>query len=197
MTAATYEGSSMAKRWRPPPMSETGSQPETGTPKITLDEKVVRKMLQVNPAMRDGRTTFQVKRDMEGGQPVRAHDGPSTRRAPFAAHSVAPPTSGAPKSSGAKGELEETIGFFIKGKAAGFGRELAVIDDQRRALDAEEQEIKAKLQRQMASFISMLDEKVIAMHAVSVLSRHLDFLGQLGLTPAQLLEMARKARTSP
>ncbi len=182
---ARAEGGSVSKRWRPPPMNEAAG--ESKTPKVTLDEKVVRKMLQINPAMRDGRTTFQVKKDMEGGQAVRVD-----KEAPVS--SSATPTA-TPAVSGTKSDLDETIGFFMKGKGAEVQEQLSDLGARRAALEAQEQDLRAQFTADVAKFLSMLDPKIVAMHGVTALSLHKDLLTQLGLTPAAVLEAVRKSRS--
>lgn len=170
----------MAKRWQPPPMNEAGG--ESDAPKVTLDEKVVRKILQINPAMRDGRTTFQVKKDMEAGQSVRT--GPEAVAAP-----VTPPAAG-----GTRSELDDTIGFFMRGKGKELGEKLGDLGARRAALEEEERAVRAQFTADVAAFLAMLDPKIVAMHAVTALSKHKDLLGKVGLTPAAVLEQVRKSR---
>ncbi len=162
------------RRWQPPPMD---SEPPSS--KVRLDEKVVRKALQVNPALRAGRTTGQVKRDLEAGQAVRTEP------------SAAPVASGSSKS-----ELDDTLGFFIRGKSEALASRLGEIAERKKALDAEEAAAKKELRDQLASFVALLDEATVAMHGVGALSKHKDFLAKLDVTPASLLEAARKGRKS-
>jgi hypothetical protein len=160
------------RRWRPPPMKN-----EEADPKVRLDEKVVRKMLQVNPAMRGGRTTAQVKRDLEGG-------GGAV---------VEKPASAVPVTS-TKAELDDALAFFIRGKAEKLSAELAAVAEKKKALDEEEAAAKRVVKEQLASFIALLDEGAVAMHGVTALSKHKELLAKLDLTPAALLDAARKAR---
>jgi len=174
----------MAKRWQPPPMNEPGA--DAGAPQVKVDEKVVRKMLQVNPAMRAGRTTFQVKRDLEGGQAVTTASERATTAAPRAA-SAAAPASG-------RTELDETLGFFLRGKEESFNQRLDELAARRRELESEEHAVRQALAAELAKFVSMLDDKVVALHGVAALSHHKSLLERLGVTPAQLLQEARRHR---
>lgn len=177
----------MAKRWQPPPMN---APDDTASPKVTLDEGVVRKMLQVNPELRDGRTTFQVKKDMEGGQSV-ATDG---RRATGEVRRSTGPQSAPPTPSTSKSELDDTVGFFMKGRTAELSEKLAALRAQRTALEEQERAVRDAFKTDLAKFVGMLDPQVVAMHGVSALSKHKAILDQVGLTPAQVLQEARKPR---
>lgn len=162
----------MARRFQPPPMEPQDED------KVTVDEQVVRKMLKVNPELRKGRTTFQVKKALEKGEPV----GGDERAAPEA-------PANEKRSDGH--ELAETVDFFVSGKATKLDATLADIDARRRALEAEEQRARAEMAEQVVSFVALLDDGAIAAHGKKALSRHADFLAQLGLTPASLLDKAR------
>lgn len=191
----------MAKRWRPPPMNEgsagSAGAPSSGssaTPKLTVDEKVVRKMLQVNPALRDGRTTAQVKRDIESGQAV-----PAAGRRPTGAPSMdapSPASSATPATNGPRGELDETLGLFMRGKAMDLQGRLDDIAGRRKQLEVEEQQVRATFCDELARFVAMLDPTVVATHGVAALSRHKAVLERFGVTPAEVLEAVRRARGS-
>ncbi|MEO1174953.1 MAG: hypothetical protein AAFX94_23300, partial [Myxococcota bacterium] len=58
----------MAKRWQPPPMGPKKTAEEEPAGAVKVDEQVVRNVLKVNPELRDGRTTFQVKKALERGE---------------------------------------------------------------------------------------------------------------------------------
>jgi len=156
-------------RWQPPPMKSAE------VTKVTIDERVVRKMLRVNPELRRGRTTFQVKRALEQGEPLRGDDE----------------SAGAQEARPAGSELKEAVGFFVSGKADKLRAKLADIDLRRRALEAEEQRVRVDMGEQVVAFVGLLDDGTVAVHGNRVLSSHADFLAQVGLTPAALLNKAR------
>lgn len=178
----------MAKRWRPPPMAQ---EPPADAPapakKVTVDEGVVRKMLQINPDLRDGRTTFQVKKDMESGQVVRT-DG---RRSNGELRST-PTSSAGGGGSTNKSELEDALSFFMKGKTQDLEAKRADIQARRRQLEEEERALREGLLQDVAKFLRMLDPTVVATHGVTALSKHKAILDQAGITPAQVLEAVRK-----
>jgi len=163
------------RRWQPPPMQQKSDKPES---KLSVDERVVRKMLKVNPDMRKGRTTFQVKKALEGGEAVGAKQAtPATTGSPPAA----------PAGKSTSTELQETIDFFVRGKSERLQALLNEVAEQRKSVDQHEQQGKAELAQQLQSFIKLLDEKAVATHGRSALAKHASFLKQLGLTPADLL----------
>lgn len=182
----------MAKRWQPPPMND---QPRgEASPKVTVDEKVVRKMLQVNPELRDGRTTFQVKRDMEQGQVVRTDGRRSSGSVTSRNAPPGSPLASAP-SGGTRQELDETLSFFIKSKRDALEKRLGELAAQRQALEQEEKTIRDSFAGDLAKFLAMLDPTIVAMHGVRALSAHQELLGLVGVTPSQLLETVRKRGT--
>ncbi|OGQ90037.1 MAG: hypothetical protein A2289_13645 [Deltaproteobacteria bacterium RIFOXYA12_FULL_58_15] len=176
-------------RWQPPPMND---QQPAGAKKLIVDEQVVRKMLQVNPALRKGRTTFQVKKAIERGDGL-------TREDSRTATSEAPRTFGqadardvAPRSDAQ--ELVETIDFFVRGKADKLKAGLDEIDARRRQLDAEEAQVRAKHCDQLISFFSLLDDGAVALNGKKALAKHSDFLAKVGLTSSTLLERINRTR---
>jgi hypothetical protein len=160
------------RRWQPPPMNPPPRPEAVSTP--TVDEKVVRKILQVNPTLRQGRTTAQVKKALERGEPA--------------------VPAGAAKGPVAAGELEDAMGFFLRGKSERLRDGLAGIAARRRALEQEEAELRTQLREQLAAFVSLLDAAAVDTHGARVLAKHHDFLGALSLTPASVLELARRGR---
>jgi len=139
-----------------------------------VDEKVVRKMLRVNPGMRHGRTTGEVKRDMEqtgtDSRTVRG-DSSKTRR-----H-----------------ELQDALGFFLRGKRATFELALTQVREQRAALDVAEAELKTRVLADVAGFLRMLDEGVVRRHGAACLLGHEDLLRSFGVSPDEILLDARGA----
>ncbi len=173
------------RRWQPPPMHPApGQGSTTAGPQVTVDEKVVRKMLQVNPVMRQGRTTFQVKKAIEAGG---ALTGGSAKE------STVPPAreEGAPKAAG---ELAETLGFFLRGKSDSLVATLADIGARRRALDVEEENARQAVREQVVGFVTLLDAAVVDKHGPAALALFADVLRQIDLSPSQLIEAVRRAR---
>jgi len=153
--------------------------------KVTVDEKVVRKMLAVNPAMRRGRTTQQVKRAFETGE------GVDTKTETTPAQTT--PASGAVVGSAGR-ELDDTIGFFVRGKADVLKAQLEELAARRKAIEAEEKQAKMTMREQMVAFLALLDGKEVDAHGPAALAKHAAFLAQLELTPTALLDQARKGR---
>ncbi|MBI5511678.1 MAG: hypothetical protein HY903_23220 [Deltaproteobacteria bacterium] len=170
------------RRWQPPPMELNVDQSSS---KVTVDEKVVRKMLAVNPSMRKGRTTFQVKKALERGESVAATDKSEVVATGASAHK---PTA----KPGA--ELQDAIDFFLNGKAKRLAEAEAELAAKRQALDAEAVRMRQELQEQVRSFISLLDLQTVAATGKAALGKHVDFLKAIDLTPAALVDAARKDR---
>ncbi|MEE8408259.1 MAG: hypothetical protein V3T05_01515 [Myxococcota bacterium] len=170
-------------RWRPPPMDE---KPAEAEPKVKVDEQVVRKMLKVNPDMRQGRTTFQVKKSLERGEPI----GTASSSEPAAAPAVQSGPASAAQSGSGK-ELQDTIDFFVRGKTAALDEKLDAVSARRQALDDEEKTLRDEMAKQLVSFVSLLDDKTVATHGRSALAKHSALLAKVGLDVALLLGKAK------
>ena len=168
------------RRWQPPPM-----EPEKKS-KVTVDEKVVRKMLVVNPTLRKGRTTFQVKKALERGEGIVAREAPSD--VALSSGSSTPATASLSR------ELGDTIDFFVRGKAERWKEKLAAFAAERKAVDEAQEQARTELRGQIESFISLLDDKAVAVAGRAALAKHAVLLKELGLTPQSLLDAARKGK---
>ncbi|MEK7705298.1 MAG: hypothetical protein AAB426_10090 [Myxococcota bacterium] len=165
-----------SRRWQPPPL-EVATPAAQPTP--TVDEQVVRKMLKVNPDMRKGRTTQQVKRALERGEAIGG--------------APAQPATSVLAASDPARELAETLGFFLRGKTEALRRALADIDARRRELVAQEQRERAMRRAEIVAFVHLLDRDAIARHGATALGGHAALLGELGVTPRELLEDVRRS----
>lgn len=172
------------RRWRPPSMSPEAKQAD---PKVKVDEQVVRKMLKVNPDMRKGRTTFQVKKALESGESLAASD--STVALASSGHLATSPTPTLAGGSAAS-ELQETIDFFVRGKADKLEELLVAFAERRRALDQEESAAREELVGHVVAFVGLLDEKAVTSRGRKALAKHAEFLKKLGLTPVDVLARA-------
>jgi hypothetical protein len=158
--------------WQAPSMSAPSST------KTKVDEKVVRTLLRVNPDLRRGRTTGQIKRALEAGESL--------------AFGVVNKSAGRPAVLSS--ELADTIGFFLRGKAERLRADLESIAARRRALDEEAARLGHDTREQLARFVGLLDGREVDEKGPAALAEHRDLLKAVGLTPTQLLELAKKAR---
>lgn len=142
--------------------------------KPKVDEQVVRKMLKVNPAMRNGRTTQQVKRALERGESLVAPENPEV------------PTPAA--SNDPARELEHTLAFFLRSKAEALGRTLADLEAQRCKLVLQEQRERAMRRAEIIAFVALLDRDTVARHGAHALATQSAALATLGLTTGELLD---------
>ncbi len=164
------------RRWQPPPMEPPQKRQAELAPKVMVDEKVVRKILQVNPDLRQGRTTLQVKKSLERGEPVQ------------------PPPAPIPQARQGASELADSLGFFLRGKAERLRERLTQISARRQALDAEEAQLRQDLAHEVGSFVALLDAQLVETHGAAALATHADLLAVAGLSPARVLESARRTR---
>lgn len=182
----------MAKeRWQPPPMKPSspakqgGSASDKGEAKVTVDENVVRKMLKVNPALRQGRTTGQVKKSFERGEPLLGKSGSVP---------ASPTTTGRATQPAGTSELRDTVTFFLRGKLEGLSAKEAEIEERRKALDAELDAAKSTLREQVKAFFALLDQSALAQHGAAALAEHTQGLKRVGLDPVTLVEAARRSK---
>jgi hypothetical protein len=172
------EQSMTKRRWQPPPLTT-----EVATvAKLMVDEKVVRKMLLVNPSLRRGRTTFQVKKALERGERVAVAD--------LAVDATPTACTAAPVAGRGGRELEETIAFFVRGKTERWQERPAELAQRRRDLDEAEQRAKVELRQQLASFVALLDDQALALSGRTALAKHAGLLSELGTTVDELLVVA-------
>jgi hypothetical protein len=191
MSTAT-PGQAMAKeRWQPPAMktstAEKHASAKAAIPKVTVDENVVRKMLKVNPTLRQGRTTSQVKKSLERGD--------SLMGATVPAASTAKAQRGAPLPAGAA-ELRDTMTFFVHGKLECLSAKEAEVEERRKALDAELESARASVRQQVTAFLGLLDQETLAKHGPTALAEHAKSLAKLGLDTTTLVDQARRGGKS-
>jgi hypothetical protein len=175
----------MAKeRWQPPamktPAAEKQGSSKPGTPKVTVDENVVRKMLKVNPTLRQGRTTSQVKKSLERGETLTGQATAESVKAP-----------GAPLPAGA-GELRDTMTFFLRGKIDAFSAKEAEIEERRKAMDAELEAARLTVRQHVQTFLGLLDQETLAKHGPAALAEHAKSLAKIGLDASSVVDAARR-----
>ncbi|MEM6533431.1 MAG: hypothetical protein AAF654_12465 [Myxococcota bacterium] len=171
----------MAKRWQPPPMGPKKTSDQETEGAVKVDEQVVRNVLKVNPNLRDGRTTFQVKKALERGEGLT----PGTNPTPASQNS---PTS----SSDQARQLGETLDFFMTTKQRELTTKLDEIAERRRLLDEEEQGLRGDMKQKLVDFACMLDAGILAIHGKEALAPHRELLAKLGITSTELLDAVKR-----
>lgn len=172
------------QRWTPPAMNP-GPKADTQESKVKVDEQVVRKMLKVNPALRAGRTTGQVKKALESGEPL------------IKRREVVEVTPAKAVADDTAVQLRDTIRFFVSGKADAYAATRQSIEERRRALDAELVAARAALREQIVSFVKLLDRGTVAANEAALTAAFADqaaLLRELGLDVKAIAEAARKNR---
>jgi hypothetical protein len=84
------EQATSKQRWQPPSMNKAQAHDARRPSGVKVDEQVVRKILKVNPALRAGRTTGQVKQSLERGEPLVKHETTAAAAAPASTPSPTP-----------------------------------------------------------------------------------------------------------
>lgn len=154
-------------------------------PRLCVDERIVRKILRVNPAMRQGRTTGEVKEALDNGESLLRPVDQRTILPGLKAADLCSPAGAEPPNR----YFEDALAFFLSGQKQHLNTILDDISERRAALEAEEQQAKATARSRVLAFVSMLDATLISSHIATALASQTDFLAQLVLSPGQILEM--------
>lgn len=179
----------MAKRWQPPPMGpkkSTEDEPEH----VRVDEQVVRNVLRVNPNVRNGRTTLQVKKALERGGALGVNASPHEKRKERLTESKLEPSD-----RDAQHQLAETLDFFLTSKRRELQSELEEIAERRRRLDEEENALHEAMRQKLVDFTSMLDAGALALHGKAALASHRALLSTLGVTATELLDVVKRGKS--
>lgn len=179
------------ERWQPPPMKPS-TPPESAkkdSPKVTVDENIVRKMLKVNPTLRQGRTTHQVKKSLERGDSLMGDS--AQKAAPSAGSSE--PVANTKLPSGAA-ELRDAVGFFLRSKLDALNAKEADIEARRKALADELESERSTLRHQVQSFLGLLDQSALAQHGPAALAEHAKALAKVGFDTAAAIDAARRGK---
>ena len=147
----------------PPPSTVRSRAPQ----RIVVDERVVQKVLEMNPSLRRGRSTQQIKEALERGERLTGDtgqrcDGPTDRG----------------------GALAHAIDAFIANKRQELAARVQTLEAERRALEVAEATERAKVKGEVLSFLSLLDGPLVSQFGGAALSRHADFLRSLGFNLA-------------
>ncbi|HSI05011.1 MAG: hypothetical protein ACAI38_25005 [Myxococcota bacterium] len=171
------------QRWQPPSMNKPTAGESSEPAKMKVDEQVVRKMLKVNPALRAGRTTAQVKKSLERGEPLVQREAAA---APTPSH-----------AADTASQLRDTIRFFLSGKADAFAAKRQDIDAKRKALDEELAAARAGLREQVVGFVKLLDRGTVDANEGAMATAFAEqsaLLRELGLDAKSIAEAVRKSR---
>ena len=170
------------QRWQPPSANKSAAR-EPG--KVKVDEQVVRKMLKVNPGLRAGRTTAQVKTSLERGEPL------VNRAAQAKAEGSWAPPRDTPS------QLRDTLRFFLSGKADAFTTKRQDIDAKKKALDDELAGARASLREQIIGFAKLLDRDTVLANETALATAFAEqggLLRELGLDAKVIAEAVRRDR---
>lgn len=139
---------------------------------LRVDEAVVRNVLKVNPTLRKGRTTVEVKRALEAGEAFSAHQ---PLPGPKSAQDCAAPLVGS------AGQLSDAFSLFLSGRMQRLDVALGTVAERRRQLEAEEEALRKEAIEQLVTFASMLDSNLLRTHGAAALGAHRDLLERFGL----------------
>lgn len=186
----------MAKRrWQPPPMNTPTKrdEPDTG---MRVDEQVVRRVLKVNPDLREGRTTLQVKKALERGESL--HGGASGGGASGSSsgsglgrQAASSASAARPSNAVSARQLSETLDFFMTSKGRELSGQLDEIAARRQTLEEEERQLRAEVRQKLIDFVAMLDAGVLALHGREALQAHRELLARVGMTASELLNAVK------
>lgn len=141
-------------RWEPPA--------KPSGPAFKIDDRVLAKVVEVNPALAAGRTAAQVRKDLMGKQVAAA---------------ITPAAS----------DIDHALSFFLHGKADALQQRMQELAAKRRELDAEEQQAKLLFKQQLQAFVALLDAEMVRAHAPASRAKHHDMLSACDITVADVL----------
>ncbi|MCK5689843.1 hypothetical protein KAI87_11265 [Myxococcota bacterium] len=171
----------MRRRWQAPAMNTAAGQNR----KTQIDEAVVRKMLRVNPAIRAGRSTMEVKVALEGGASLISQAAPQTIQPNFlATHSA---------ESGH--ELHDALNFFVSNKERRFVAALDELEAKRRQLDESLRILKGRAAGEVVAFLALLDADTLHRDGAAALAPHTEYLNLLGTSVESILATSRSRST--
>lgn len=159
---------------------------------VELMEELVRKSLQVNPSLKDGKSTGQVIDDLRSMALERSarHGGPGGQGGAGAAR------GGGGRPEAPADERSErrvkTISFFLLQKQEELAEQEADLAAQERALAKRRQELTARLLDEVAEFFGLMAGGAESPEARTALRQQRAFIEQLGVSEADLARRARR-----
>ncbi len=127
-------------------------------PKARIDEDVLEKILEVNPSLRQGRSTAEVKADLEDGQAVS-----------FAAQQ--------PEPQAKTSDLAKTVDFFLRAKGSSFEDAQEGFEARQKKLDEERRAFAMATRQEIEAFLNLVGRDSAEVR--KVLAKHQELLGAL------------------
>ncbi|MBI5507583.1 MAG: hypothetical protein HY903_02405 [Deltaproteobacteria bacterium] len=150
-------------------------------PDVELVEQLVKKSLDINPDLRDGKNTHQVMQDLKRQAVARSKEG-------GAGGGIAAP----------RGNLAErrrgTIAFFFEQKASDFETAVADVTARERLLQQEKQALRDQVVGDLADFFALMAGGIQSPEAKDVIRENRPFLSKLGITEADLVAAASRRK---
>ncbi len=154
---------------------------------VELMEHLVKKSLDINPNLRDGRDTQEILKGLR-----------SEAVSKSAAGKVAADSSGVPEPSAAEKKAKlaarrrSTIEFFFEQKAEEFEAASREVNARRRALEAELKKLQATAVDEVVDFLSLLAGGADSPEARDVMKSYRKFLKELGVSDAEIVQAAKR-----
>ena len=159
-----------------------GSEPPGATPDTELMEHLVKKSLDINPNLRDGKATNEVMDDLRAQVLARSRGGGA---APAAGGSASAP------AAKPKGDLssrrKSTISFFFEQKAAEFEEEAKELLRQEEELRRQRAELNERYADELTDFLGLMSGGE-SPEAREVIREFRKFLADIDLNEAALLK---------
>jgi hypothetical protein len=159
------------------PHTEAGSGPE-------LAEHLVKKSLDINPALRRGMATHEVLEELRKEAVARSQHGATQPEAAPAQASRA----------NLSDRRKSTVAFFLEQKAQEFDAAAGEIAVRERLLLNEKQELQKRIAQDLVDFLSLMSGGVDAPECHEILKDFRGFLTKLGSSDADLLRQAKNRR---
>jgi hypothetical protein len=164
-----------------PKLDDAAPKPDAKSD-VELMEHLVKKSLQINPELRDGKGTHEVMDSLRQQAIAQSR----SRAAP------PPAAPSGPDKSALADRRKSTIAFFFEQKAKEVEEAQKDLAVREAALKKERQELQQRVSGELADFLGMMSGAVESPETREVLKDFKSFLSQLGVAPEELLQRAKR-----
>jgi hypothetical protein len=179
-----------------PDMQSKGAEPD-----LEIMEQLVKKSLEINPQLKDGKNTRQVLADLRNQALARSKSGsggggPSSMGGGQSTMGQARSVGSAPAATAAKPDMaarrKNTISFFFEQKASEFEESVVDINMREKALQKEKNELQQRFFDELVDFFTLMAGGAQSPESRAVLVEQRAFLSQLGVAEADLIREVQR-----
>lgn len=157
---------------------------------VELMEHLVKKSLDINPNLRDGRDTQEILKGLRSEAVSKSTAGKASSGADASSEVAAP--SAAEKQAKLAARRRSTIEFFFEQKAEEFEAASQEVNVRRRALEQELKKLQADALDEVVDFLSLLAGGAESPEARDVMKAYRKFLKELGVSDTEIVQAAKR-----